>query len=69
MSRPLHDPHDTIIRKVLCYPATAMIHTSSVWNSEGAKRPGSIFTTVLDLRGTCGEYLGGMHTRLLTMDN
>jgi hypothetical protein len=72
MSRPLHDPHDTIIRKVLRYPANGDDpHLVSMeFSEEGAKRPGSIcFTTLLDLRNTYGKYLGGTRTQLLTMEN
>ncbi|KAF8992050.1 hypothetical protein BDQ17DRAFT_1370030 [Cyathus striatus] len=63
---PLHDPHDTIIRKALLYPAdgTEPRLVEMEFSEEGAKRPYGLHTTALDLRKTYGKSIGG--TRIHT---
>jgi hypothetical protein len=73
MPRPLHDPHDTIIRKVLLYPANGdEPHVTDMEISTAGgefKHPYAFYTTGPDLRNTYGKYIYGIRTQVLEVNN
>jgi hypothetical protein len=56
----LHNPHHTIVRKVLLYPANGdeprLI--DGIFSEEGANGPFAFFTTALDVHNSYGKYIG-----------
>ncbi|KAF8992051.1 hypothetical protein BDQ17DRAFT_1413515 [Cyathus striatus] len=68
---PLHDPRDTVIRKVLLYPAdgTELRLVEMEFSEEGAKRPFWLYTTALDLRNTYGKSIGGTRIHIFNVTN
>ncbi|KAF8991942.1 hypothetical protein BDQ17DRAFT_244476 [Cyathus striatus] len=63
---PLHDPHDTVVRKVFLYPVddTEPRFDEMEFSVEGAKRPHGTYTTALDLRKTYGKSIHGTRTSI-----
>jgi hypothetical protein len=71
MPKPLHEPHHTIVRKVLLYPTNGdeprLI--DGVFSEEGANRSFSLYTTALDLRNSYGKYIAGTRSARVDIGN
>ncbi|TFK38286.1 hypothetical protein BDQ12DRAFT_723622 [Crucibulum laeve] len=69
---PLHDPHDTIIRKVLLYATDAeqpCLVSKEFSEAASEVNPFSIYTTSVDLRSNYGKYIHTTRAQTFNMEN